>query len=38
MITIKSQKEIDLMRHAGKIVAGAHALVGKMIKPGVTTQ
>lgn len=38
MITIKSQKEIDLMRHAGKIVAGAHALAGKMIKPGVTTQ
>ena len=38
MITIKSQKEIDLMRHAGKIVAGAHALVGEMIKPGVTTQ
>lgn len=26
------------MRHAGKIVAGAHALVAKMIKPGVTTQ
>ncbi|MDK2942408.1 type I methionyl aminopeptidase [Acetobacterium carbinolicum] len=38
MITIKSRKEIDLMRHAGKIVAGAHALAGKMIKPGVTTQ
>lgn len=38
MITIKSQKEIDLMRHAGKIVAGAHALAGKMIKPGITTQ
>lgn len=38
MITIKSQKEIDLMRHAGKIVAGAHSLAGKMIKPGVTTQ
>ncbi|MBU4542091.1 MAG: type I methionyl aminopeptidase [Firmicutes bacterium] len=38
MITIKSHKEIDLMRHAGKIVAGAHALVAKMIKPGVTTQ
>ena len=38
MITIKSQKEIDLMRHAGKIVAGAHALVETMIKPGVTTQ
>jgi methionyl aminopeptidase len=38
MITIKSQKEIDLMRQAGKIVAGAHALIGEMIKPGVTTQ
>ncbi|MBK5244125.1 MAG: type I methionyl aminopeptidase [Eubacteriaceae bacterium] len=38
MITIKSHKEVDLMRQAGGIVAGAHALVGKMIKPGVTTQ
>lgn len=26
------------MRHAGRIVAGAHALAGKMIKPGITTQ
>lgn len=38
MITIKSHKEIDLMRHAGRIVARAHALVEEMIKPGVTTQ
>lgn len=38
MITIKSHKEVDLMRQAGAIVAVAHALVGKMIKPGVTTQ
>ncbi|MBC3888733.1 type I methionyl aminopeptidase [Acetobacterium paludosum] len=37
MITIKSHKEIELMRHAGSIVAGAHALVGKLIRPGITT-
>lgn len=37
MITIKSHKEIELMRQAGKIVAGAHALVGKLIRPGITT-
>ncbi|MGL4607940.1 MAG: type I methionyl aminopeptidase [Eubacteriaceae bacterium] len=37
MITIKSQKEIDFMRVAGNIVAGAHNLVKDLIKPGVTT-
>ncbi|MDK2904778.1 MAG: methionyl aminopeptidase [Eubacteriaceae bacterium] len=37
MITIKSQKEIDLMRQAGSIVAKAHCLIEEMIKPGVTT-
>jgi methionyl aminopeptidase len=37
MITIKSHKEIELMRQAGRIVAGAHALVGKLIRPGITT-
>ncbi|WKY48455.1 type I methionyl aminopeptidase [Eubacteriaceae bacterium ES3] len=37
MITIKSQKEIVLMRRAGSIVAKAHRLIEEMIKPGVTT-
>ncbi len=37
MITIKSQKEINLMRQAGAIVARAHRLVEEMIAPGVTT-
>ncbi|SHK27939.1 type I methionyl aminopeptidase [Tepidibacter formicigenes] len=38
MITIKSAKEIDLMREAGKIVAKAHETVSKSIRPGVTTK
>lgn len=37
MITIKSQKEIVLMRKAGAIVARAHQLVEEMIVPGITT-
>jgi len=37
MIRIKTQKEIDLMRRAGKITAAARALAGKMVTPGVTT-
>ena len=38
MITIKSAREVELMRRAGKITAAARALAGEMIKPGVTTQ
>jgi methionyl aminopeptidase len=38
MITLKSPKEIELMRRAGKITAAARALAGEMVKPGVTTQ
>ena len=38
MITLKSEKEIELMRRAGKITAAARALAGGMVKPGVTTQ
>ncbi|MDD5913670.1 MAG: type I methionyl aminopeptidase [Oscillospiraceae bacterium] len=38
MITIKSAREIELMRRAGKITAAARALAGEMVKPGVTTQ
>lgn len=38
MITLKSEKEIVLMRRAGKITAAARALARDMVKPGVTTQ
>ena len=38
MITLKSAREIDLMRRAGKITAAARALAGEMVKPGVTTR
>jgi len=38
MVTIKSPREIDLMRRAGQIVALAHQEVAKHIKPGVSTQ
>ena len=38
MITIKSAREVELMRRAGKITAAARALAGEMVMPGVTTQ
>ena len=38
MIIVKSEREIELMRRAGKITAAARALAGEMVKPGVTTQ
>ena len=38
MITLKSEREIELMRRAGKITAAARALAGEMVKPGVTTR
>lgn len=37
MITIKSDREIELMRIAGRIVALAHQEVAKHVKPGITT-
>lgn len=37
MIIVKSPSEIELMRKAGKVVAGAHAEMKKYIKPGITT-
>ena len=37
MISIKSSREIDLMREAGRIVALAHQAIKPMIKPGVST-
>lgn len=38
MIKLKSPREIELMRRAGKITAAARALAGKMVTPGVTTR
>jgi methionyl aminopeptidase len=38
MIRIKSPKEIELMRRAGRITAAARALAGDMVTSGVTTQ
>lgn len=38
MIYIKSRKEIELMREAGRIVAQAHELIRKAIRPGITTK
>ena len=37
MINIKSSREIELMRQAGRIVALAHEAIKPMIQPGVTT-
>jgi len=38
MINRKTQREVEMMRRAGKIAAKARALAGKMIQPGVTTK
>ncbi len=35
--TLKSPEEIEAMRPAGRLVAKALALVGEMVRPGVTT-
>ncbi len=37
MVTIKSKREVELMREAGRIVALAHHEIKGFIKPGVTT-
>ncbi len=37
MIILKTKREIEIMRKAGKLVAESHDLVRKYIKPGVTT-
>ena len=37
MITLKSSRELELMRQAGKITAAARALAGAMVASGVTT-
>lgn len=38
MIILKSPKEIEYMKEAGKIVAYAHERVREQIKPGITTK
>lgn len=35
-VTIKSQREIELMREAGKILADVHNQLGELIAPGIT--
>ena len=37
-IVIKSGRDIELMRQAGKIAAGARSLARQMVEPGVTTK
>ena len=36
-VTIKSKREIALMREAGRILAEVHAKLGKAIEPGMST-
>jgi len=38
MITIKTEKEIELMRHAGYLVSLTHQYLKPYIKPGITTK
>ncbi|GIN58600.1 type I methionyl aminopeptidase [Lederbergia ruris] len=37
MITLKTEREIQLMHEAGKLLAACHKEIAKLIKPGVTT-
>lgn len=38
MVTIKSEREIELMREAGEILAKVHEELGKTVKPGISTK
>jgi methionyl aminopeptidase len=38
MIALRSPREIELMRRAGRITAQARKLAGEMVRPGVTTK
>lgn len=38
MVTLKSNREIELMKEAGRIVALAHKAVKEIIKPGISTK
>lgn len=37
MIVLKSQREIEMMKKAGEILASVHKEIAKMIQPGITT-
>lgn len=37
MVSIKSAREIELMREAGKILAETHDRLAEVVKPGITT-
>ncbi len=37
-VTIKSAREIELMREAGKILADVHEQLGAFIRPGISTR
>lgn len=37
MISIKTERELELMRRACKITAAARAMAGEMVRPGMTT-
>jgi methionyl aminopeptidase len=37
MIILKTEREIELMHEAGKLLAACHKEIAKMIKPGITT-
>ena len=36
-VTVKSARELELMRDAGKMLAEVHEKLGEIIKPGITT-
>ena len=36
-VTIKTSREIELMREAGRILALVHEDLAKIIKPGIST-
>ena len=38
MITLKTDEQIEMLRHANLVVAGALAEVAKVVAPGVTTR
>ncbi|MBP1737005.1 MAG: type methionyl aminopeptidase [Oscillospiraceae bacterium] len=38
LISLKSPREIELMRRAGRLTAAARKLAGEMVAPGVTTR
>lgn len=37
MVTIKSQREINMMKKAGELLASIHKEIAKMMRPGLTT-